>query len=133
HRVHDRTSPIGTERPVGPVPIMILPLFNVILTSVLVSVAAWLSGKRPDLAGFIISLPLSTLIVLPMSHVEYGNAHTITTFAKSIMLAIPLSLTFFIPFLFAEKFKLGFWTCYLSGIACLCIGYGIHHFAFKSN
>jgi hypothetical protein len=47
-------------------------------------------------------------------------------YAKSIFVAVPISLVFFVPFLFSEKLNLGFWTCYSIGIGLLAIGYFVH-------
>jgi hypothetical protein len=41
-------------------------------------------------------------------------------------MAVPISLLFFVPFLFSEKFNLSFWPCYIIGVVFLGIGYFIH-------
>ena len=112
-------------------------LFKIGLSACVIGFASWLSGKRPDLAGFIIALPLMTLLVLPLSHAEYQNPENSIEFAKSIMLAVPLSLTFFIPFLLAKPIMdiapqgYGFWTLYGLGIIFLIGSYFIHKFLLK--
>ena len=112
-------------------------LFKIGLSACVIAFASWLSGKRPELAGFIIALPLMTLLVLPFSYAEYQNAATSVTFAKSIMLAVPLSLSFFLPFLFADKImaaipqEFGFWALYGLGLVCLVGSYFIHQYAIR--
>ena len=101
-------------------------LLNMLLTATVVSFASWLSGTRPGLAGFIIAMPIATLLVLPMSHQQYADPATSVNFAKSIFFAIHMSLLFFVPFLCAEKFNFGFWTCYILGILLLVVGYFLH-------
>ena len=54
--------------------------------------------KYPKLAGFIIALPLATLIALVLSYTEHKNVETTITFAKSILVGVPASYFFFIPF-----------------------------------
>ena len=52
----------------------------------------------PGLARFLVAMPIATMLVLPPSYFAHGNpAHSIAL-AKSILLAIPVSLTFFLPF-----------------------------------
>lgn len=112
-------------------------IFKIGLSACVIAFASWLSGKRPDLAGFIIALPLITLLVLPFSYAEYQNPENSVQFAKSIMLAVPLSLTFFLPFLFAKYItpmlpeEYVFWGLYGSGILCLIMAYFIHQYLIK--
>ena len=46
--------------------------------------------------------------------------------AKSIFAAVPVTMAFFLPFLFAGKLGLSFWQAY--GLACLtlCLGFLVH-------
>ena len=37
---------------------------KVLLAAVVIAFASWLSGKKPELSGFIIALPLASLIAL---------------------------------------------------------------------
>ena len=91
-----------------------------------IAFTSWLAGKRPELAGFIVALPLTTLLALALSHAEYRDSAASITFAKSILLGIPVSILFFVPFLLSDKLGLGFWQCYAFGITLLAIGYFIH-------
>jgi hypothetical protein len=97
-----------------------------IVSALLISFVSYLSGKKTALAGFLTALPLTTLLALAFSQVEWGNSKQTVEFAKSVFLAVPISLLFFVPFLFSEKFNLGFWPCYIIGIIFLGIGYFIH-------
>lgn len=116
---------------------MIFTAFKILLSACMIAFSSWLAGKRPELAGFIIALPIITLMTLPLNYVEYQDPHNTVTFAKSIMVAIPLSLTFFMPFLFADKIMplapagFGFWSVYILGLSCLTVSYFIHQWAVK--
>jgi len=101
-------------------------LIKTLIAAVIISFASWLASKRPNLAGFILALPVPTLLVLLFSFVEYREPASSIQFAKSIFFAVPLSLTFFIPFLFAERFNLSFWSSYTIGISFLIAGFFIH-------
>ncbi len=101
-------------------------LTKVAISACVIAFSAWLSGKKPELAGFIIALPLATLLVLPFSYLEYQDPAASVRFAKSIAAAVPLSLLFFVPFFMAEKLEWSFWALYASGIALLVCGYFIH-------
>lgn len=110
---------------------MWLGLSKIVVAAVLISFVSWLSGKKTGLAGFLTALPLTTLIALAFSHLEWGDAKQSVAYAKSVFVAIPVSLLFFLPFLLSEKMELGFWSCYIAGIILLGLGYFIHNYLFK--
>ena len=101
-------------------------ILKILLAATVISFASWLSGRLPILAGFIIALPLQSMIVLPLSRLEHGDPAKTLTLAKSILLAVPVSMLFLLPFVFAERCGLSFWQSY--GIACtlLLLGFGVH-------
>lgn len=101
-------------------------LTKIAISACVIAFSAWLSGKKPELAGFIIALPLATLLVLPFSYLEHQDPAASVRFAKSILAAVPLSLLFFVPFLLAERLAWNFWALYAGGLALLICGYVIH-------
>ncbi len=107
-------------------------IFKIGLSAAVIAFASWLSGRRPALAGFIMALPLSSLIVLALSYAEYKDAAKTVTFAKSIFVSVPLSLTFFVPFLFADRLRLPFWALYGMGVVLLAASYFVNRSVFKA-
>ena len=105
---------------------MVLLIGKTLVAAILISFVSWLSGKKTALAGFLTALPLTTLLALAFSHWEYSDTKQSVEYAKSIFIAVPISLLFFVPFLLAEKLNLGFWTCYLIGVALLGVAYFLH-------
>ena len=101
-------------------------LVKVIFSAIILSFASWLSFKKPILAGFIVSLPLVSLITILFSYAEYKDIDKTVSFAKSIFVGVPISLLFFLPFLFSKQLNLSFPQAYFSGIVILIIGYFIH-------
>ena len=101
---------------------------NVVVSALVISFASWLSERLPNTAGFIIALPLSTMLVLPMSHVQHRDPATIFALAKGIFLAVPVVLVFLLPFLLSGRMGLAFWPSY--GLACclLVAGFFAHRF-----
>jgi hypothetical protein len=107
---------------------MLLFFLKVVVSATVISFCSWFSVKRPDIAGFLVALPLTTLLVLLFSYAEYRDAAKSVQFAKSIFVGVPISLLFFVPFLLAEKLNLGFITCYVSGVSLLAMGYFVHKY-----
>ena len=104
---------------------------NIAISASVISFCALLANRKPELAGFILSLPLSTLLALALNQAQYNDPAKGTLLAKSIFVAVPSSLLFFIPFLFAERLKLSFWMSYVTGVALLVVAYFIHQFVMS--
>jgi hypothetical protein len=100
--------------------------FNTLVSALVIGFASWLSGRFPTAAGFIVALPLATLLVLPLSYREHGSAENAILLARSILVAIPVSLAFFLPFLVSDRFGLTFWQAYGLGIAALPVAFLLH-------
>ena len=96
------------------------------IAATVISFTSWLSGKKPELAGFIIALPIASLLALAFSQIEHRDAAASITFAKSILIGVPASWLFFAPFFFADRLGGNFWLCYGIGSALLVAGYFIH-------
>ena len=105
---------------------MFFSALKIAISACVIAFASWLSNKKPDLAGFIIALPLGTMLVLAFSYAQYHDPVASVRFAKSILVAVPMSLLFFVPFLLADKLNFSFWGLYASGFGLLVIGYFVH-------
>ncbi len=101
-------------------------VLNVFVSAAVIGFASWLSGRVPVTAGFIVALPLATMLVLPLSHLQHGDSGDPFLLARSIFVAIPISLAFFLPFLLSGRLHLSFWQAYALGCAALPVGYLLH-------
>ena len=90
----------------------------------MIAAVAWVSRKIPETAGFIVALPLATMLVLPLAYVQHRDSASAFELARSILVALPITLLFFVPFLFRER--LSFWGAYAIGCALLPLGYFAH-------
>jgi hypothetical protein len=101
---------------------------KVLLAAIVIAFASWLSGKKPELSGFIIALPLASILALVFSYLEHKNTESSVIFAKSILVGVPVSYLFFLPFFFAKSLNMNFWLIYGLGILLLILGYFVHKF-----
>ena len=101
-------------------------LFNVAVSALVISFASWLAGRVPTTAGFIVALPIISLLVLPLSYLQHGSPDNSVLMARSILIAVPISLLFFVPFVFYDRAGLSFWQAYALGIVFLVAGFGVH-------
>ncbi len=108
-------------------------ILKIFLSGLVIAFASWLAGKKPILAGFIIALPLMSILSILFSYAQYRDMEKINQFAVSILVAVPLSLTFFIPFLTNKWLKLNFAVTFLLAIAFLGLAYAIHKAVFGGH
>ena len=104
---------------------------KVIFASLIISFASWLSGQYPKLSGFIIALPIASLIAIIFSYYEHQDVEKTVTFTKSILIAVPVSYLFFLPFFFAKPLGMNFWLIYSTGLLLLVVGYFIHKYVIN--
>ena len=105
---------------------MVIFFAKVLFSAIVISFASWLSLKKPVLAGFIIALPLLSILSIAFSYAEHKDLDKTILFAKSIVIGIPASLTFFLPFFFAKALGLNFATTYCIALFFLVLGFIAH-------
>ena len=103
-------------------------LIKILFAGFIIALSSWLAGQYPKIAGFIIALPLASLIAVIFSYVEHNDPEKSITFAKSILVGVPISYLFFLPFFFAKSLGMNFWLIYSIGCALLIIGFFIHKY-----
>jgi hypothetical protein len=102
------------------------------VSALVIGFTSWLATKNPKLAGLLLALPISTLLALALQNFQNpSDASTSVKFARSIFAGVPLSLTFFIPFLLADKLGLSFWGLYALGLGILVICFILTHTFLK--
>jgi hypothetical protein len=102
-----------------------------LIAGCVVSFASWLAGRNPGLAGFFMALPVSTAVLLPMVYFDTGSYAQTLSVARSIAVAVPLTLLFFVPFFLGARMGWGFWGVYAMAFGCLGGGFLIHRAVMK--
>lgn len=108
-------------------------VLKVLISGLIVAFASWLAGRKPVLAGFIVALPILSILSVVLSYWEYRDMARINQFAVSIFLAVPLSLTFFVPFFLNRWLKMNFTLTFASGLMCIVVFYSAYYFISKSG
>ena len=99
-----------------------------LLAGLIIAFSSWLAGQNPRMAGFIIALPMASLIAIIFVYFEYNSVEKTILYTKSILIAVPVSYLFFLPFFLAKQFNMNFWMIYGSGILLLALGFFIHKY-----
>ena len=107
---------------------MIFFTLKIVLAAIIIAFASWLSGQNPKIAGFIIALPLVSLIAIALSYYEHNDIEKTVLFTKSILIAVPVSYLFFLPFFFSKSLNMNFFLIYGTGLGLLIIGFFIHKY-----
>ena len=107
---------------------MIFFTLKIVLAATIIAFASWLSGQNPKIAGFIIALPLVSLIAIALSYYEHNDIEKTVLFTKSILIAVPVSYLFFLPFFFSKSLNMNFFLIYGTGLGLLIIGFFIHKY-----
>lgn len=111
---------------------MIFTALKITIAACVIAFASFLSGKKPELAGFITALPLVSILAIAFSYIQYQDPTTTAQYARSIIFAVPISWLFFTPFFFIEKWDLNFWIAYGIGLGFLVAGYFLHQLIMKN-
>ena len=101
---------------------------KVLFAGLIIAFSSWLAGHNPRAAGFIIALPVASLIAIAFVYFEHNNVEKTILYTKSILVAVPVSYLFFLPFFLAKQFNMNFWMIYGTGIFLLTLGFFLHKF-----
>ena len=107
-------------------------VLKVLLSALIIAGISWYAGKNPPLAGFLIALPIISVLAISFSYFQCRDVEKINQFASSILVSIPLSLLFFVPFILNRWLKWSFLPTILLGFVLLFVGYLIHSRIFKT-
>ena len=106
-------------------------ILKMVLSSAVIAFTSWLANRKPVLAGFIISLPLVSILSILFAYAEHRDMGKINQFATSILVLVPLSLVFFVPFVLNRWLKMGFAATFSLSLACLVLAYAFATFVLK--
>ncbi len=108
-------------------------LLKSIFSGLVVAFAAGLAGRKPVLAGFVTALPIMSMLAILFSYLEYRDMNKINQFAVAILVGVPLSLSFFLPFALNRWLRWGFPATYLAALGCLAAAYLLHGLILKAG
>lgn len=108
-------------------------IIKLLVSGFVIALASWISVKKTVLAGFIVALPLISILAILFAYIEHRDMSKINEFAFAIVVAVPLSMVFFIPFLANKWLKMNFTLSFGIGIGLLGVAYYLHQVLLKSG
>ncbi len=106
-------------------------LGKILISALIIAFTSRLAGQKTFLAGFIVALPITSILTILFSYLQYRDMTKINELATSILVSVPLSLVFFIPFVLNRWFNMNFAVSFGLGFLLLFIAFLIHHAIFK--
>jgi hypothetical protein len=91
-------------------------VIRVLIAAVTVVTVAELSKRYPRWGALLLSLPLISILAFLMSWFQYHDMKAISKMARETLVLVPLGLPFFVPFAFATRWGLDFWTSFAAGL-----------------
>ena len=92
------------------------PVLRVILAAVIIVAVGEMSKRSPRYGALLLSLPVVSVLAFLFAWFQNHDLPSISKLARETLILVPLGLPFFVPFAFAERLGLGFWTCLMAGI-----------------
>lgn len=92
-------------------------LVRAMIAAAVIVAATEFSRRSPRLGGFILSLPLVSMLAMLMSWFRDHDIATISSFARETLVFVVCGLPLFVPLAFAPQLGLGFWGAMATGTA----------------
>lgn len=104
-----------------------LLLWNVVrvaLVAVIVVTVSEISKRYPRAGALLLSLPIVSVLAFLVTWFQHHDLKAISQLARETLILVTLGLPFFVPFAFASRLGLDFWSSLIAGIvlASLTIG-----------
>lgn len=95
---------------------MIKFVVNGVIAGFVVVAVSEVARRYPRVADVILAVPLVVFAVYALMYLRTPDLAPISRMAMQMLVLVPLSLVFFVPLAFAERFDLTFWPAYALGL-----------------
>jgi hypothetical protein len=96
-------------------------IFKILISSILIAMSTEIAKKNPSVGGIILALPLVSIIAFAFMGYQGADAKSMSTYAKSTLVFVPISLVFFLPFAIPFTQGWSFLSKFILGISVLTI------------
>jgi len=99
--------------------VSLLFVIKLLVSALVIALASEIAKRDPFLGALLVALPLTSLLAMSWLFAETRDNTLVTRFARDILLWVPVSLVFFVPFLLEARTRLGFVPNLLTGVVLL--------------
>ena len=100
---------------------MITFLINGVIAGFVVVAVSEVARRYPRVADVILAVPLVVFAVYAVMYLRAPDLAPISKMARQMLVLVPLSLPFFVPLAFADRFHLTFWPAFAVGLALVTV------------
>ena len=90
---------------------------NGVIAGFVVVAVSEVARRSPRVAEVILAVPLVVFAVYAVMYLRAPDLAPISKMARQMLVLVPLSLPFFVPLAFADRFHLTFWPAFAVGLA----------------
>ena len=95
---------------------------KVIISAVVIAAASEIAKRiGPFWAAVLVAMPLTSILAISWTYWDTRDPMLITSFARDILVIVPVSLVFFLPFALAPQTQMGFAANMALGLALLLL------------
>jgi len=100
---------------------MLLYLLKLAISLAVILVSAEAAKRSPTLGAFIVALPLVSMLSMTWLYWDTRDSAKLGAYAREIFYLVPLSLVFFLPFLFEQRSHWPYWLNFSLGFVALAV------------
>ena len=94
---------------------------KLLLSALVIALASEVAKRDSFWGALIVALPLASILAMSWLYAETRDNALVTRFARDILMLVPVSLVFFVPFLFEARTRLGFLPNLMLGLLLLAV------------
>jgi hypothetical protein len=94
---------------------------KLVISALVIALATEVAKRDSFWGALLVALPLTSILAVSWLYAETRDNQLVTRFARDILLLVPVSLVFFLPFLLEGKTRLGFLPNLVAGLALLAL------------
>lgn len=99
-------------------------IIRVLIAAATIVAVAELSKRFPRYGALLLSLPVVSILAFLFSWFQFHDLPAISKLARETIVLVALGLPFFVPFAYAERLGVGFWTAMGLGILLAALSVG---------
>ena len=99
-------------------------IVRVAIAAIIIVIVSDLSKRFPRYGALLLSLPLISVLAFLFSWFQHRDLAAISRLSRETLVLVPLGLPFFLPFVFATRLGLTFWSSLGAGIALATLTIG---------
>lgn len=104
---------------------MLIYLFKLSLSLVVILISAEAAKRSPTLGAFIVALPLISILSMTWLYWDTQDSAKVSAYAREILFLVPVSLLFFVPFLFESRSHWPYWLNFFLGLSIMAAAFAI--------